>query len=231
MKRLVFVFCLLILMPYLIFASLEVHFVDVGQGDSIIINADGHYGIIDGGPANKSQYLYTYVKNLGVNPFELIVITHTDSDHIGGIVSAVEAAGISRKCKVWCNDIYTDQRQFSSFKERVSLAGCKIVDPSIGTALMLGNAKITVIGPAKKLSNKNDNSIIIKLEYAGKSFLFMGDAERAEENKTYSSICKFFSSKTFKNILPTIPLAPTIATRIKTSILTINCQQKIIKPP
>ena len=182
MKRLAFVFCLLILMPYLIFASLEVHFVDVGQGDSIIINADGHYGIIDGGPANKSQYLYTYVKNLGVNPFELIVITHTDSDHIGGIVSAVEAAGISRKCKVWCNDIYTDQRQFSSFKGRVSLAGCKIVNPLIGTTMMLGNAKITVIGPTKKLSNKNDNSLIIKLEYAGKSFLFMGDAERAEEN-------------------------------------------------
>lgn len=182
MKRIIIFVLLIAIIPCLIFASLEVHFVDVGQGDSIIINADGHYGIIDGGPSNKSQFLYSYIKKLGATPFELIVISHTDGDHVGGIVSAVEAVGIANKCTIWCNDLESDQRQFTAFKSRVASAGCKIVDPVVGTTIMLGNARITVIGPISKSGRRNDDSIVVKLEYAGKTFLFMGDAERLEEN-------------------------------------------------
>ena len=182
MRSIILFVILTMLTPCLIYASLEVHFVDVGQGDSIIINADGHYGIIDGGPSTKSQSLYSYIKKMGIASFELIVISHTDSDHVGGIVSAVEAAGIAKNCTIWCNDLVSEQRQFTAFKSRVAASGCRIVDPVVGTTIFLGNAKITVIGPIRKTGRRNDDSIVVKLEYAGKSFLFMGDAERMEEN-------------------------------------------------
>lgn len=182
MKR-CYALLIFLLLPYFIFASLEVHFVDVGQGDAIIINADGHFGVIDGGTAAQSRKLYSYLKDLNPAPLELIVISHTDLDHIGGIGSTIEAAGISKNCTVWCNDPYSSSRQFSSFKSKIEQTKCKIVEPIIGTVKMLGNAQITVLGPITKTGNKNQDSLTLRLDYKGKSFLFMGDADWLSENR------------------------------------------------
>ena len=182
MKRNILCILIILLLPGLLYAALEVHFVDVGQGDAIIINADGHFGLIDGGPVNKSYALSSYLKNVVTAPFELVVVSHTDSDHVGGIDEAIKVVGLKKTCTIWCNDINSNQAQFTSFKKIVNGKNLKIIDPKIGTTKKLGKATIIVLGPVVNTGFKNDDSIVIRLEYADKSFLFMGDAERAEEN-------------------------------------------------
>ena len=194
---------LILLSPCLLFASLEVHFVNVGQGDAIVINADGHFGVIDGGPKGSSSTLYSYLKSLNPSPLEFIAITHTDLDHIGGIGSVIEAAGISPNCTVWTSENLSGNRQIQSFTSKVTQAGCKITIPVLGQQFRLGKAIITVIGPVTKLNNKNSDCLVLRLEYKGKSFLFMGDADWQSENRMankYGSVPDFgvYQSSTLK---------------------------------
>ena len=160
-----------------LFAKLDVYFVDVGQGDAIVINADGHWAIIDGGDTGTSSKLYSYINNtLKISNFELIVLTHPDKDHVGGLSGAIQGK-VTKNTVVWCNASATD-RYFTSFKTTVENFGSKLISPYPGDVVNLGSAQITLVGPLLDMENENDNSLVVRLDYKGKSFLFTGDIDR-----------------------------------------------------
>ena len=77
-------------------SELVVRFVDVGQGDCILISCDGHHALIDGGPSKASQKVYTVLRDLGVETLDFIIATHADADHIGGISAAYKLMLIAK---------------------------------------------------------------------------------------------------------------------------------------
>ena len=96
MRRMVsFVLALLVLLPVLALAELEVHFLDVGQGDCAVVVCDGESMVIDGGPRAAAGSVYRYIRDgLGLTHIDYAVSTHPHADHVYGLSAVLNAAPV-----------------------------------------------------------------------------------------------------------------------------------------
>ena len=162
-------------------SSFEIHFFDVGEADSALIQCDGHYMLIDGGNPGSSSFLYSYLQKHGIDYLDYIICSHAHTDHVGGLAGALNYASVGA---AYAPVTEYDSRAFNSFVKYLSEQGKEITVPSPGETIMLGVAKITFIGPVDMSLaeiNHNNASIILRIEYGSTSFLFTGDAELEEE--------------------------------------------------
>ena len=159
--------------------GLTIHFIDVGQADSILLECDGKFMMVDGGKVGDGQLVISYLQQQGVEELEAVVCTHAHEDHVGGLPSvlavfptkAVYAPTNTYSSKVFDDFLYyTDQQRL------------EVTIPSPGDRLDLGQTKITVMGPVKSYAETNDTSIVLRVEYGENSFLLTGDMEVAAEN-------------------------------------------------
>lgn len=162
-------------------STFEIHFFDVGEADSALVECDGHYMLIDGGNPGSSSFLYSYLQKHGIEYLDYIVCSHAHADHVGGLAGALNYATVGT---AYAPVTEYDSRAFNSFVKYLSEQGKEITIPSPGDTIMLGVAKITFIGPVDMSLaeiNHNNASIILRIEYGCTSFLFTGDAEIEEE--------------------------------------------------
>ena len=162
----------------------SVRYLDVGQGDSELLQCDGHYMLIDGGTSEYSDTVYAYLKKLNVTQLDYIVCTHPHADHAGGLSGALQYASVKTALspvKSYDND------EFKDFKKYLKQQNVSITIPSPGNSFMLGSAKVTVLGPISASDDPNDMSIVLRVVYGDTSFLFVGDAQEAEENDLLES--------------------------------------------
>ena len=68
--------------------SLTVHFLDVGQGLSVLLQSNGHYALYDGGDKDHSSRVVSYLQDAGVSSLDYVISSHYDSDHLNGLVGA-----------------------------------------------------------------------------------------------------------------------------------------------
>ena len=88
--------------------SFQIDFIDVGQGDSALVQCDGHYMLVDGGNSDKSSLIYSYLKARNISYLDYIVGTHLDADHIGGLAGAINYAKVrTAYCSETSHDILT----------------------------------------------------------------------------------------------------------------------------
>jgi competence protein ComEC len=165
-------------------SSFEVHYIDVGQGDSELVICDGHAMLIDGGDVDASSLMYTYLKNLGIDKLDCVVCTHPHEDHVGGLSGALSYATADT---VYCSYTEYDSKAFSNFIKTLEKQGLSITVPSDGDSFYLGSALVQVFGPLDEYEEVNDNSIVLKITYGKTSFLFMGDAMESSENDIMDS--------------------------------------------
>lgn len=159
-------------------STFAVHFIDVGQGDSVLVLCDGKAMLIDGGESSESSKIYSYLKNQGISHLDYIVATHAHSDHIGGLSGALNYASVGT---AFCPVTTYDSKTFSSFVKYLDKQGVSITVPTAGDSFTLGSASVQVLGPQKDYDDPNDTSIVLKVVYGDTSFLFTGDAERTAE--------------------------------------------------
>ena len=171
--------------------QLEVHFIDVGQGDASLIICEGEAMLIDGGPSDRSDLIYSYLKEGEIDHLKYIVGTHPDDDHIGGLSGALNYATVER---AFCSVDEYDSRPFSSFQKYLNKQKVVLEIPEAGTELELGSAKVQILAPRVNLEDTNNNSIVIRIVYGHVSFLFTGDAEYDEENSLLNSSCDISST-------------------------------------
>jgi competence protein ComEC len=159
--------------------SFWIEFIDVGQGDSILIQCDGHYMLIDGGPSSASSVVYTILKNSEIDYLDYMIATHPDADHIGGLSGALNYA----KVGVCYSPVTThDTKTFESLVKYLNKQNVSVTVPSAGTSFQLGRADVEILGPIERSSDTNNNSIVTRVVFGNTAFLFMGDAEIEEEN-------------------------------------------------
>ncbi|WP_404462605.1 MBL fold metallo-hydrolase [Sutcliffiella horikoshii] len=161
---------------------LLVHFIDVGQGDAILLQTpNGSNVLVDTGPKDSSKKLLAYLKKVNVSSIDLLVITHPDFDHIGGIPFLLEKLPVKKildsgkahttltfiqyKQYVWNNIVPV---QYA--KEKMKLN----IDPEL---------KIKVLNSGSEEKETNNASIVLHIAYGEMKFLLMGDTEEQEEKR------------------------------------------------
>lgn len=173
-----FLFVLLFLFPAVAAATLQVHFLDVGQGDCAIVLCDGEAMVIDGGPAATSQFVYSYIRNtLELDHIDLMVSTHPHLDHVYGLSAVLNAAPVDL---ILTPTLKWDSKAFNSMLKYAEMQGSSLAIPDEGDTLSLGSATVTILHcwpEAIDLGRTNDASIVLRIDYGNTSFLFTGDAE------------------------------------------------------
>ena len=164
---------------------LEVHYMDIGQGDATLIKTGGHAMLIDAGNNSKGTAVQNYLKKQGVEKLDYVIGTHPDADHIGGLDVVIYKFDCG---KVLLPKYKKDTKTYEDVENSLKSKSYKAVNPSVGDKFQLGDASFTVIAPAdRKFDNANDYSIAIRLEYGKNSFLFVGDAEEESEEEMLKS--------------------------------------------
>ena len=164
--------------------TLTVTWLDVGQGDAAVIQCGGQSMLIDGGKPEKSSYIYAWLQQHGISYLDVIVATHVDADHIGGLSGALNYASVGT---AYCPETTGTTETFQSFVKYLAQRGKQITVPTAGETFALGGAQIQILGPLHRAEDSNDNSIVLKVSFGATSFLFTGDAERAEEQDLLNS--------------------------------------------
>ena len=166
-------------------ASFSITMLDVGQGLSLLIQADGHTMLYDGGGRETSSYVVAYLKNHGFESLDYMIASHYDEDHIAGLIGCLRSFPTGT---VLCPDYETDTDIYASFEKRLTASGAGINHPSPGDTYSLGDALITILGPSSfSAQADNNNSIVLRIDYGEFSCLISGDAEREEENEILKS--------------------------------------------
>jgi competence protein ComEC len=164
----------------LVSGELKVHFLDVGQADSILIQEPGgKVMLIDAGNNSDSDIVVNYINNLGIEKIDYIIGTHPHEDHIGGMDIVINTFDIG---EIMMPKASTNTKTFEEVLLSINNKNLKITTPEIGLDYKLGDATFTVLGPiSEKYESLNNYSIVISLKFGKTSFLFMGDAEIGSE--------------------------------------------------
>lgn len=166
--------------------NLKIIFLDVGQGDAILIQTEDNKNIlIDGGPDKGiiyklDQYIPFYQRQI-----DLMILTHPDPDHLNGLVEVLKRYRVER---VFYNGVEDSDLSYKEFLREIEEKKIKNEIVWFGKNFEFGNGKIEVLYPFENLSGKNfknDNeaSIVFKFIYGKIDILFTGDATQNVEKK------------------------------------------------
>jgi len=159
-------------------SEMQVHFIDVGQGDSTLVVCDGEAMLIDAGDNSKGTTVQLYLKKQGIKELKYLVLTHPDADHIGGADVIVTKFGIEN---LFMSYFTKDNKTYDELIRAIDDKGLKWTTPNVGNTYSLGGAEFTIIAPNATYSDPNNASIGLVLRNGEDSFLFTGDGEEEAE--------------------------------------------------
>jgi len=155
-------------------AVFEVHFINVGYGDAILLKfPEKGTMLIDGGPEEYKDKVVEYIKSKNVKILNVVVITHSHSDHIGGIPNVLENIKVEN---IWVNQDISANSQYLSVYKIIQKKNISWQIVKRGRCWEdFKGVKIECLHPANITSNPNNNSIVLKITYKKVIFLFPGD--------------------------------------------------------
>ena len=155
-----------------------VHYLDVGQADSFLLEYGGEYVLIDGGNRDDGEYVISYLQAEGVEKLEAVFCTHAHEDHVGGLPAVLAVYPTEA---VYAPTNTYSSRVFDDFLYYIDQQRLELTIPSPGDTLKLGEVELMVLGPVQSYADPNDTSIVLRVEYGDNVFLFTGDMERGAE--------------------------------------------------
>jgi beta-lactamase superfamily II metal-dependent hydrolase len=191
--------------------NLTAHFIDVGQGDSILLQFNGKSILIDGGPAEMGSRLKEYLRSQNISHLDLLILTHPHDDHIGGLVAVLEDFPVKRPWTTAKNDSSLIYKRFRALMEKKNIsyslayAGQEIdLDPALKIEVLWppqggvsGGENLSRNAAMKNpwesivvraiSGDMNQNSLVLRISYGWISLLLMGDADTVVENSLVSS--------------------------------------------
>lgn len=170
--------------------SLEVHFIDVGQGDAILLRSpDGQTMMIDAGPSKNRKKTLAYLSSVGVTSLDYVVITHSHLDHLGGLAKLLKAVPVK---KVLSSGKFHSTKTNEKLLKAIEKAGIPMVQLTRGDTFKLGEEiSVSVLHPPTGWSLKNHDpnnlSVVLRVTYGDVDFLITGDAEVEAEAEILKS--------------------------------------------
>lgn len=156
----------------------EIHFINTGNSDSILIIQGAKAALIDAGDNDDESRVVNYLKNQGVNELEYVFATHPHADHIGGLDAVVNSIPVKN---MFVSNGDADTKTYSDFINAMSNKGVSPSVPLLNSEFKLGTATLTVLSVANA-NDPNNNSIVLEFVNGNDKALFMGDAEKEIES-------------------------------------------------
>jgi len=165
--------------------NLKIHFIDVGQGDSILIEeADGQKILVDGGDRSNqiTAEIINYLKDQKVKKLDYIISTHPHADHIGGLVDIIDSFEVEN---VLDSGKIHSSKTYENYLIKIDRENINFETPREGDKLKLGQSEIIFLHPDQKIDqyDLNNSSLVFVLKFFQHKFLFTGDIEKEIESE------------------------------------------------
>lgn len=157
----------------------ELHFIDTGNSDAILIKNNNKFALIDGGDNDDEERVVSYLKDQGVKELEYIFATHPHADHIGGLDAVVNDIPVKN---VYVSNGDSDSKTYSDFIYAMANKGLSPSVPLLNSEFKLGSGKFKVISAANE-KDPNNNSLVLEYVNGNDKVLLMGDAEEKIERE------------------------------------------------
>lgn len=168
--------------------NMKVHYIDVEEGDSIFIELPNEKTmLIDAGEAVEGKKVINYIKQLGYSNIDYVVGTHPHTDHIGGLAQVINSFSVG---KIYMPKVISTSKTYENLLNTISMKGLKIQTAKAGINIINdNNLLIDIIAPNNdSYSDLNNYSVVIKITYKNRKFIFMGDAEMISENEILTDV-------------------------------------------
>lgn len=163
---------------------MEIHTIDVGQGDSILVIQKDQVMLVDCGTRAKGSTVVEYLKDLGITKIDILVGTHSHDDHMGGMAEVIRNFEIGTLYAPDNSKESITTFWYMDFLDSVSEKNVNWVYPEVGTTFGLGDANVQIVAPnSKEYNNMNNYSIVLRVTYGETDVLLMGDAETLSEEE------------------------------------------------
>lgn len=167
-------------------AQTEVHFIDIGQGDSTLVISQGEAMLIDSGDKDDSNKIEKYLEKQGVTELKYLIATHPHADHIGEMSEIIDQFQVDKfimpKVKA---DMTPTTTIYEKMLKSIKAKGLKITQAK-PMEFEFGSCKVELFTPKKDYDNLNNYSTLVKITDGENSFLITGDCETAEEKDILS---------------------------------------------
>ena len=167
---------------------LKVHYLDVGQGDSIFVELPNNETmLIDAAESYQSENIINYLKNLNYQKIDYVIGTHPHTDHIGGLKNIINTFEIG---KIYMPKVVSTTKTYESLLMAIKDKNLKINTAKAGTSIIdTDTLKINILAPnSETYTELNNYSAVTKITYGTTKFLFMGDAEKLSENEIKENV-------------------------------------------
>ena len=157
----------------------------MGQaGDGFLVStSDGHHMLVDGG--GRSSGITKLVKGAGVKSLDVVVGTNPDADHIGGLIDVLNKLPVK---EVWDSGALNTTITFTDYQGAIEKSGAELIDVRRGETRSLGSLPVQVFHPSDTaFKDRNNNSVVLRIQAGQVSFLFAGDAEEPAEKDMIAS--------------------------------------------
>lgn len=159
--------------------SAEFHFIDVGQGDAVLIRTPSGDVLIDAGKNSSEEALDLYLKSYGVKTIEYAIFTHPHEDHIGGADMVIKNYDIKNVILPNCP---STTKTYTNMLTAISQKGLTAKEAHSRDKYRVGELVLNVLGPVRNnYEEVNDHSIVILAEWGGTRVMLAGDAELEAE--------------------------------------------------
>lgn len=170
--------------------ELKVHYINVGQADSILVQQGNSNMLIDAGNNVDAKTIVDYLKSQGVRKLDYVIGTHPHADHIGSMDVVIKTFDVG---KVYMPKETSNTKTYKDVITSIKAKNLKITAPKPGESFKLGEAECTILAPnSDKYKDINDTSIVLKVAFGQNKFLFEGDAESTSEKEM---LAKGFDAK------------------------------------
>lgn len=174
--------------------NVQIHFIDVGQGDSALICSDEASILIDAGPGSGADALVSFVKSR-TDDIDYMILTHPHEDHIGGADDILNALPVK---KVIMPDASSESKTFARLLDALESSGAEVTRAKSGDVYEADGIRLTLLAPnSDTYKDTNNYSVVTKMEYGSFSVMFTGDAEALSEDE----ILYAYSASSLKSTL------------------------------
>lgn len=162
--------------------AFTITFLDVGAADAAVIQSPDCSVLIDGGTYDSGKKIYRRLSHMGIDHLDLMVNTHPDKDHLGGFSQILYKIPVE---KYWepelPQQLIPETEEYRLTHEALAETQTPIQSVSAGDSIVFGEVTIQVLSPSVSAADTNNNSLVLKITYSGRSILMMGDAEEKQE--------------------------------------------------